>query len=170
MSGRSTGTRLLKEGERSFKDYTDKYLHKINRESAFEKFKINKRNNIDTFYLRQKREMLVTKEKVLVGCMHFKYNFKENEDSLRSLLENGEYLELSEKFSEYSSLQGNSNVRKYKITVPITDQNLATFLLNLLKQGKYYDINKYLSIRKLSEAPLTDELKSIEKEIGRAHV
>ena len=109
--------------------------------------------------------MLVTKEKVLVGCMHFKYNFKENEDSLRSLLENGEYLELSEKFSEYSSLQGNSNVRKYKITVPITDQNLATFLLNLLKQGKYYDINKYLSIRKLSEAPLTDELKSIEKEV-----
>lgn len=155
----------IKEGERSFKDYTDKYLHKINRESAFEKFKINKRNNIDTFYLRQKREMLVTKEKVLVGCMHFKYNFKENEDSLRSLLENGEYLELSEKFSEYSSLQGNSNVRKYKITVPITDQNLATFLLNLLKQGKYYDINKYLSIRKLSEAPLTDELKSIEKEV-----
>lgn len=149
----------------SFKEYTDKYLHKINRDSAFEKFKINKRNNVDLYNVREKVRMLIAKEKVQVGCMHFKNNLKENEELLRSLLENGDYLELSERFEEYSILQSMDEMQKFKIFVPITDKNLATFLLNLLKQGKYYQINKYLNIRKLNESPLTKELITIENEI-----
>ncbi|MCQ2970778.1 MAG: LicD family protein [archaeon] len=149
----------------SFKEYTDKYLHKINRDSAFEKFKINKRNNVDLYNVREKVRMLIAKEKVQVGCMHFKNNLKENEELLRSLLENGDYLELSERFEEYSILQSMNEVQKFKIFVPITDKNLATFLLNLLKQGKYYQINKYLNIRKLNESPLTKELITIENEV-----
>lgn len=155
----------IKDSEISFKEYTDRYLPKINRDSAFEKFKINKRNNASLYDVRQKVQMLIAKEKVLVGCMHFKYNLEEKEDELRSLLEDGKYMELSEKFKEYSSLQSMGEVQKFKITVPITDRNLATFLLNLLRLGKYYDINKFLNIRKLDDAPLTEELEDIESEV-----
>ena len=60
----------IKEGERSFKDYTDKYLHKINRESAFEKFKINKRNNIDTFILSSSKKGNVSYKREGSSWMH----------------------------------------------------------------------------------------------------
>ena len=155
----------IKDSEISFKEYTDRYLHRINRDSAFEKFKANKRNNASLYHVRQKVQMLVAKEKVQVGCMHFKNNLEENEEFLRSLLENGEYLELSERFREYSSLQSMEEVRKFKIIVPITDNNLTTFLLNLLRQGKYYDIGKFMGIRQLKDEPLTEELSDIEREV-----
>ncbi len=155
----------IKYGDRSFKEYTDKYLHKINRDSAFEKFKANKRNNTELYAVREKREMLLAKENVIVGSMHFKNNLKENEEFLRSLLEDGKYLELSDLFEEYSSLQNMAAAKKFKIFVPITDKNLETFLLNLLMQGKYYEINRYLSIRKFNDNTIPKKLMDIENEV-----
>ena len=51
---------------------------------------------------------------------------------------------------------------KFNFMVPISDKNLATLLFGLIEQGKYYAVNKYLSIRKLQDKPLSDELIEIE--------
>ena len=69
----------------------------------------------------------------------------------------------SEEFNDYRELQLNKSVRKYQIIVPISDKNIATLLLNSIEQGKYYEANKYLNIRKIQEKPLSDALIEIEK-------
>ena len=146
-----------------FHEYTNIYLKKINRDSVFKKYKKNKRSNASVFYKRRKVDMLVAKEKVLVESKHVSKNLEDKEDYLRSLLENKEYIKLSEEFNDYRELQLNKSVRKYQIIVPISDKNIATLLLNSIEQGKYYEANKYLNIRKIQEKPLSDELIEIEK-------
>ena len=134
---------------RPFTDYTERYLPKINRETVFPQFIKNKRNNASMFYTRKKVDMLVAKEKVAVGSIHVKKSLEGKEDYLRSLLKNKDY----------------ENVlcdTKFNFMVPISDKNLATLLFGLIEQGKYYAVNKYLSIRKLQDKPLSDELIEIE--------
>ena len=147
---------------RPFKDYTDRYLPKINRENVFKQFKKNKRNNASTFYNSKKVEMLIAKEKVIVYSVHVKKSLEGNEDYLRNLLENKDYQKLSEEFEFYNSIQLMPSVIKYNIKVPISDKNLATLLFSLIEQGKFYNIDKYMSIRKLDDKPLSDELIEVE--------
>ncbi|MEE0969939.1 MAG: hypothetical protein U0M06_11270, partial [Clostridia bacterium] len=84
-----------------FNEYTNIYLKKINRDSVFKKYKKNKRSNASVFYKRRKVDMLVAKEKVLVESKHVSKNLEDKEDYLRSLLENKEYIKLSEEFNDY---------------------------------------------------------------------
>ena len=155
----------LKNDDLPFSEYTDRYLGKINRETVFEKYKKNKRNNAGVFYNRMKVNMLVAKEKAAVGSMHTS-KLDEKEDYLRSLLENTDYPKLSEEFKEYCGLQMIGDVRRFNLMVHITDRNLETLLLSLIQQGRYFDANKYLNVRKAQDKPLTDGLIEIEKLIG----
>ena len=147
---------------RPFTDYTERYLPKINRETVFPQFIKNKRNNASMFYTRKKVDMLVAKEKVAVGSIHVKKSLEGKEDYLRSLLKNKDYEKLIEEFEIYNSIQLIPDVMKFNFMVPISDKNLATLLFGLIEQGKYYAVNKYLSIRKLQNKPLSDELIEIE--------
>ena len=54
-------------------------------------------------------------------------------------------------------------MRKYNIIIPISDRNLATIMLSFIEQGKYYNANKYLNLRKTKEEPMSEELIEIEK-------
>ena len=152
----------MQDIEIPFHVYTDEYLPKINRETVFKKFKKNKRSNASVFYNRRKVDMLVAKEKVIIESKYVSKDLDEKEDYLRSLLENKDYETLSKEFDDYRALQLNKSVRKYNIIVPISDKNIATLLLNSIEQGKYYDANKYLNIRKSQEKPMSDELIEIE--------
>lgn len=152
-----------------FEEYTKLYVGKINREKVFKKYKKNKRNNAAVFYNRRKVDMLVAKTKVKVESRHVSEKIDGKDDYLRELLENKEYDTLNYEFKEYNALQSIGDVRRYDIKVPISDKNLATFLFSLIEQGQYYNVNKFLSIRKTEEEALNEEFDEIEKlcEIAR---
>lgn len=154
----------IKYDDMSFHEFTDRYLKKINRESVFKKFKRNKRNLAKVFSNKIKVSTLVAKEKIVVGAKHLNEQIVGKEDYLRSLLENKNYDELKEKFKLYNSLQMMGDARRFGLSVPISDKNLATWLLCLIETGQYFNAAKFLAIRKLKDAPLTDELKQIEEE------
>ena len=145
-----------------FSEYTNLYLGKINHEPVFKKYKKNKRSNASVFYKRRKVDMLVAKEKVIVESRHIIKKLEGKEEYLRGLLENKEYDTLNDEFKEYSSLQSIGNVLRYNIKVPISDKNLATFLFSLIEQGQYYNVNKFLNVRKSEETPLNEEFDKIE--------
>jgi len=149
-----------------FNEYTDKYLKKINRDAVFEKYKANKRNNARAYAHRQKVNILIAKEKVAVYSKHISKELEGREDELRLLLENKDYESLMEAFKSYISLQSITNVRRYNILVPISDKNLSTLLFSLIDEGKYFNANKFLNIRRKNDKPFTDELKEIEKIIN----
>ena len=54
-------------------------------------------------------------------------------------------------------------MRKYDIMVPISDKNLATFLFSMIEQGQYYNVNKFLRIRKAKGESLNEEFLKIEE-------
>ncbi len=152
-----------------FEEYSNRYLPKINRESIFEKCKINKRNNAKVYYKRRKVEMLIAKEIVAIGSVQTSKDLDGKDDYLRSLLENKDYDSLSKVFKNFTELQNVENVFKYNILVPISDKNLATYLLSLIEQGKYYEASKYLDAREHQEEPLNDELIDIKEIISICH-
>ena len=156
----------LKNDAIPFEEYTSRYLKKINRESVFKKYKINKRNNASVFYQRRKVDMLVAKEKVFVGSAHVSKDLDGKEDYLRSLLKNKEYDELSEIFESFVKLQKTKDVLKYNILVPISDRNLTTYLFSLIEQGMYYDVPKFLKVREFQDEPLNDEFNQIKDMVG----
>lgn len=145
-----------------FEEYTSRYLPKINQESIFEKCKINKRNNAKVYYQRRKLEMLIAKEKVAIGLDAVLKSLEGKEYYLRSLLENKDYDSLAQEFESFVRLQNTRDVFKYDIFVPISDNNLATFLLSLIGQGKYYQVSKYLKVRELQEEPLNEKFNQIK--------
>ena len=144
-----------------FTEYTSRYLPKINRKSVFEKFKKNKQNNASSFYIRKKIDMLVAKEKVTVGSIHVHEKLDGNETYLKTLLDNKEFKQLFNEFEVYTKLQMIDDVRKFNIMVPISDANLSTLLFALIEKGEYYNVNKFLNIRKLQKYPLSNELYEI---------
>ena len=156
----------LQDIEIPFNEYTDRYIPKINRETVFKKFRLNKRNNAGAFYNRKKVRYMIAKEKVAVYSKHISKKMDGREEDLRLLLKNKDYESLSQEFKDYISLQFIKDVRAYNIIVPISDKNLATLLLSLIEQGKYYDAKKFLNIRKMNERPFNDELLEIEKTIN----
>ena len=79
-----------------------------------------------------------------------------------ALLQNKDYASLNDYFKYFAKLQSIGDVRKYNIMVPISDRNLKTFLLSLIEQGKYYEVNKYLTVRKAQEKDLGKEFNEIE--------
>ena len=153
----------LKYADKSFYEFTDRYINKINRGSVFKKYQKNKRNNVKVFYNKQKYLMLSAKEKVIVESKHFIDSLNNKEKYLEELLQNKDYTSLSIEFEKFRNLQLNSYVRKFNILVPISDNNLKTFLLSLIEQGQYYEINKYLDIRKVQEKQLPNDFEDIEK-------
>lgn len=153
----------LQDIEIPYCEYTDKYIPKIERERVFKKYKKNKRSNASVFLKRRKIEMLIAKEKVAVESKYICSELDSKEDYLRSLLEKKDYATLSAEFNDYRSLQFSQFVKKYKIIVPISDKNICTLLLNSIEQGKYYEANKYLNIRRMQDKPFSDELLEVEK-------
>lgn len=152
----------LQNIEIPFKEYTDRYLKKIDRENVFKQYRENKRNNASAYYYRLKVNYLIAKEKVAVYSKHITKKLDEKEDDLRLALENKEYEYLSQEFKDYITLQFIPDVRKNNIIVPISDKNIATLVMSLIEQGRYYDANKFLNIRKINDKPFNDELIEIE--------
>ena len=152
-----------------FEEYTSRYLPKINRESVFEKCKINKRSNASVFYKRRKVDMLIAKEIVAVGSLKVSSDLDGKDDYLRSVLANREYDEVLQAFDTFVSLQCVENVLKYNILVPISDKNLATYMLCLIDQGEYYNVSKFMNAREAQEEPLNDELLKIKEIVGVCH-
>lgn len=152
----------LQDIEVPFSQYTERYMDKINRESVFKKYRINKRNNAEAYYHRMKSNSLIAKEKLLVYSKHISKRLDGRENELRSLLENKDYDTLKNEFKDYISLQSIKNVRRYNLLVPISDKNLATLLFTMIDKGKYFNASRFLNIRKIKEEPLSDELIEIE--------
>lgn len=144
-----------------FTEYTDSYLEKINQDEVFKKFKRNKRNNMDLYYKRSKLDEIVAQIKVNVESREICRYLDEKEEYLHFLLENKEYDSLLDEFNDFITLQMNKIVKKYNIYVPISDKNIATLLSCLIEQGRYYDADKFLRIRKAQNTSLNDDLIGI---------
>lgn len=155
----------IKYDDISFHEFTKRYLKKINRESVFKKYKRNKRSVASIFADKIRINMLIAKEKVVVGTKHVKEELEGKEDYLKSLLDNKNYLELLDEFQYYMGLQMIPDVRKFSIQVPISDKNLETLLACLTEIGEYFNAAKFLAIRKSQDSPLTERLSQIEEEI-----
>lgn len=155
----------IKYDDISFQEFTKRYLKKINRESVFKKYKRNKRSVASIFADKIRINMLIAKEKVVVGTKHVKEELEGKEDYLKSLLDNKDYLKLLDEFQYYMGLQMIPDVRKFSIQVPISDKNLETLLACLTEIGEYFNAAKFLAIRKSQDSPLTERLSQIEEEI-----
>ena len=149
-----------------FSEYTDKYINKINRKTVFEKYKRNKRSNASVLYKRKQNEKIVAKINNIVKSKDICENLETKTEYLNSLLKNKEYSNVIDEFKDYLKLQFGKNIRKYNIFVPISEENLKVLLCTYIGQGKYYEANKILNIRKAQDEPLSNELEEIDDEIS----
>ena len=89
-----------------------------------------------------------------------------NHDKLLTLLKNKKYDEILSEFDDYSQLQLRSDVKKYNIFVPISDNCLEILLASLVEKGEYYKVDRYLNIRKSNDAKLSDRLIEIDEMVS----
>ena len=148
-----------------FSEYTDKYINKINRKTVFEKYKRNKRSNASVLYKRKQNEKIVAEINNIVKSKDICQNLETKTEHLDSLLKNKEYDAVINEFKDYLKLQFGKNIRKYNIFVPISEENLKILLWSFIGQGRYYEANKILNIRKAQEEPLSNELEKIDEAI-----
>lgn len=155
----------IKYDDMSFHEITKRYMKKVNRESVFAKLRKNKRSLAHVYENKIKISMLVQKEKIVVGTKHINNQIAGREDELRALLEDKRYDELKDEFAYYHNLQMARDCRRFDLVVPISDKNLATWMLCLIEIGLYFTASGLLSMRKLNDEPLSEELVMIEEEI-----
>lgn len=151
----------LKDVNVPLNEYTDIYLNKINRKSIIEKYKRNKENNASLFYKREKNRMLIAKANAIVKSKRIVEYLDSKEEYLEDLLKNKDYDTLMNEFKDYTDLQLEKNIRKNKILVPISDKILKKLILALTEEGKYFEANKYLDIRKAQDEPMDEEFIEI---------
>ena len=149
-----------------FKEYTSRYLEKINREEVLKKYRILKHGNANMFYKRRKVDYLVAKVNVNVESKEIIKDLNKKEEYLCSLLEEKDYESILAEFNDFCNLQLRRDVKKYNIFVPISKRNLKTLLLCFIEKGQYFDGNRYLKIYKNQDGTLDDELIEIENLIN----
>ncbi len=147
-----------------FKEYTDRYMDKINRDVAYEKIKNNTHNNVELHYNRRKIESLVAKANVKIKSPDISSELDKKEEYLQSLLDKREYMKLLEEFDDYSQLQLMGDVKKYNTIVPISDRNMEVFLMALIESGQYFKADTFLRIQK-ANGKSSERLAEIEEEI-----
>lgn len=146
------------------KEYTDRYLEKINREDVYKKFADNSRNNVRLFGKRRKINLLNAKAKIALKSGEINNNLNKKTDYLNSLLNDKDYSTLLNEFEDYLELQLLHDVKKYHSLVPISDKHLEILLLCLIGKGEYFNANTILNIYK-DNKELSNNLIEIEKEI-----
>lgn len=147
-------------------EYSNRYLGKVNREEIIKKYRNVKYTNLKLFSKTKKVEMLTAKVNVNSKSKTISAYLDENHDNLLTLLKNKNYDEILSEFDDYSQLQLRSDVRKYNIFVPISDNSLEILLASLVEKGEYYKVDRYLNIRKNIDAKLSDRLIEIDEMVS----
>ena len=147
-------------------EYSNRYLGKVNREEIIKKYRNVKYTNLKLFSKTKKVEMLTAKVNVNSKSKTISAYLDENHDNLLTLLKNKKYDEILSEFDDYSQLQLRSDVRKYNIFVPISDNSLEILLASLVEKGEYYKVDRYLNIRKNIDAKLSDRLIEIDEMVS----
>ena len=147
-------------------EYSNRYLGKVNREEIIKKYRNVKYTNLKLFSKTKKVEMLTAKVNVNSKSKTISTYLDENYDNLLSLLKNKDYDEILSEFEDFSQLQLRSDVRKYNIFVPISDNSLEILLASLVEKGEYYKVDRYLNIRKNIDAKLSDRLIEIDEMVS----
>lgn len=147
-------------------EYSNRYLGKVNREEIIKKYRNVKYTNLKLFSKTKKVEMLTAKVNVNSKSKTISTYLDENYDNLLSLLKNKDYDEILSEFEDFSQLQLRSDVRKYNIFVPISDNCLEILLASLVEKGEYYKVDRYLNIRKSNDAKLSDRLIEIDEMVS----
>ena len=147
-------------------EYSNRYLGKVNREEIIKKYRNVKYTNLKLFSKTKKVEMLTAKVNVNSKSKTISAYLDENHDNLLTLLKNKNYDEILSEFDDYSQLQLRSDVRKYNIFVPISDNCLEILLASLVEKGEYYKVDRYLNIRKSNDAKLSDRLIEIDEMVS----
>lgn len=147
-------------------EYSNRYLGKVNREEIIKKYRNVKYTNLKLFSKTKKVEMLTAKVNVNSKSKTISTYLDENYDNLLSLLKNKDYDEILSEFEDFSQLQLRSDVRKYNIFVPISDNCLEILLASLVEKGEYYKVDRYLNILKSNDAKLSDRLIEIDEMVS----
>ncbi len=147
-------------------EYSNRYLGKVNREEIIKKYRNVKYTNLKLFSKTKKVEMLTAKVNVNSKSKTISAYLDANHDNLLTLLKNKKYDEILSEFDDYSQLQLRSDVRKYNIFVPISDNCLEILLTSLVEKGEYYKVDRYLNIRKNIDAKLSDRLIEIDEMVS----
>lgn len=147
-------------------EYSNRYLGKVNREEIIKKYRNVKYTNLKLFSKTKKVEMLTAKVNVNSKSKTISAYLDENHDNLLNLLKNKKYDEILSEFDDYSQLQLRSDVRKYNIFVPISDNCLEILLASLVEKGEYYKVDRYLNIRKSNDSKLSDRLIEIDEMVS----
>ena len=147
-------------------EYSNRYLGKVNREEIIKKYRNVKYTNLKLFSKTKKVEMLTAKVNVNSKSKTISAYLDANHDNLLTLLKNKKYDEILSEFDDYSQLQLRSDVKKYNIFVPISDNCLEILLASLVEKGEYYKVDRYLNIRKSNDAKLSDRLIEIDEMVS----
>ncbi len=147
-------------------EYSNRYLGKVNREEIIKKYRNVKYTNLKLFSKTKKVEMLTAKVNVNSKSKTISAYLDANHDKLLTLLKNKKYDEILSEFDDYSQLQLRSDVKKYNIFVPISDNCLEILLASLVEKGEYYKVDRYLNIRKSNDAKLSDRLIEIDEMVS----
>ena len=147
-------------------EYSNRYLGKVNREEIIKKYRNVKYTNLKLFSKTKKVEMLTAKVNVNSKSKTISAYLDEKQDYLLDLLKNKDYNEILSEFDDYSQLQLSSDVRKYNIFVPISDNCLEILLASLVEKGEYYKVDRYLNIRKSNDSKLSDRLIEIDEMVS----
>ncbi len=152
----------LKDLDTPFKEYTEKYIPKVNRKKVFKVYQKRKRNSMKAFVSREKLSMDITKTNAKIFMMTKAEDLENSIPNMKKDLQEKNYTALSEKLSEYYAMQLDKMTRKYNIYLPVSDEFLAIALRNYIEQGKYFTANNILKLRTAFDKPFSDEIKELE--------
>ncbi|MDO4833976.1 MAG: LicD family protein [Bacillota bacterium] len=145
-----------------FEKYTSKYLPEINREEYYGCFERKKRNVLEAFIYTLKLRKVEAEAQKIVAEMHIAKEKPFDKEQIALLLDEGEYEKLNDIFEYYYSRQLDSELRKNEMLIEVGDDIIHFAISNLINQGKYYNGNKILKLRKKRGA-LTEALEEDEK-------
>lgn len=149
-----------------YRAFADNYLGLINRSKAIGVYK----RQHDLSVRNRKASAVVDSGNYRISAELFARLMEKKLEKLgvfpKTLLLSGDYDELRALLDNYYDMQLNRWFLFYKVFVPLNDELLYCALYLMLMDGLYSKADKILALRRQQEAPLTEDLESIDEIIA----
>ena len=157
-AGQITHNPIVEDLDRPFKDYTDIYLPKIDRESLIEEYTKNKHTNMELYCTRREIEMEEAKLRSIIAEHDFRKTLEPQKEELKELLEQEDYRALNRMLAKYTSLQMSKNFRRYGVRINLDPEIIYIAIMSWIRQGLYYRASGLMNLQKDSEGNLPEGL------------
>lgn len=152
----------LQDIEIPYEEYTKRYLPYVDKEKMLQSYRKNKNNSLSVFCLRREREKLAVEAQALIIRDTIKNELEEKLDDIRDSYNAKAYGAVRKIYRDYTQNQMNQYARKYNVYYNISDECMYYILMTTIQQGRYFEAQKYLNIRKQNE-PLSEKLAEVQE-------